>query len=161
MRILRSCILVIIFFLGSSCSTPLPDNMPDLGVNIDTLELNTNIHVTALNDCNTFKPGKEVCLQVENFSNKDWVIDITKDILIFQYKDNQWRQVSNNTRYIGAIELILSAKGSFPFDQQFPSILPAVKNDEPANLRIFVIAHERHFEGQGQSTAAYVDMSLR
>jgi len=63
----------------------VPDNeLPDLGISIDELELNTYIRLNAPKQLNVFKPGSSLSLEVSNISEDDWCFNITKDILIYE-----------------------------------------------------------------------------
>lgn len=151
-----------LFFLLASCSQSLPSQMPD-SINSDELDLNTYIGLSAPKECNTYKPGKEVCLEVKNLSDREWDFSITSDILIYRYEDKKWKLVADEMENIGATELTLSPKGTFPLDTDLIAVLPDIEPDASINLRIILIVHQKNlgFDKATQRKGAYIDLTLR
>jgi hypothetical protein len=82
---------IFLLFL-SACSRQLPDLMPDLGIDADELELNKYISLSAPEECNSFQAGNEVCLEVKNLTEQIWNFNITSDILIYRYENEEWKK---------------------------------------------------------------------
>ncbi len=153
--------LLVMIILLSSCRNSLPNDMPDLGMNVDELELNESIRLTVPKECNTFRSGKSVCLEVANLTGEEWDFNIKKDILIFQYENKNWERVSDKMINIGKTELTLGPTGNFPEDKDIVSVLPEVERGKSISLRIFVIVHEQAVNKEAQSKGAYVDLILK
>jgi hypothetical protein len=153
--------LIFVLFLLSCCSQSLPEQMPDLGISNNQLEFNSYINLTAPKQLNSYKPGKSVSLEVKNLSDKVWNFSITKDILIYQYENNEWKKVSDIMTTIGKTESTLGPKGSFPLDGDIVGVLPDVKLDQSTTLRIIILFHEKFQEQDGHIKGAYTDVVLR
>jgi hypothetical protein len=156
-----SHLFFVLLLLLSSCSKSLPDQMPDLGIKSDQLEFNTYIKLTVPKGCNSYKMGKFVCLGVENLSDKAWKYNVTKDVLIYQVKNNEWKKVSDNAINIGATEITLGPRGEWPLDSRIIDVLPDVKPDQSAYLRIILIVHDQTIKNGVQIKGAYVDLYLK
>ncbi len=154
-------VFVLLILLLSACSKSLPSDMPDLGISSDELEFNTYIKITVPKQLNNYKIGDSVDLEMENLSKDEWSFNITKDILIYYYENEEWRKVSDKMTHIGATELILGPSGNFPSDKQVFGVIPDIKPDQPMNLRIFIIGHRQTDKKESQSKGAFVDVFLR
>lgn len=154
-------LVVVLLLFASSCSKSLPDQMPNLGIRGDELEFNKYIRLTVPQQLNSYKSGKFVGLEIENLSKQKWNFNLTKDILIYQYQDNKWIEVSDKMVNIGALELTLEPKGQSPLDKQLVNVLPNVKNDQSITLRIFLILHGGTAEETKQTKSGFVDVFLR
>lgn len=161
MRKIATFMLFILVLQLSACNNSLPEGMPDLGMNGDDLELNTDIRLTTPKECNTFQSGKPICLEITNLSEKEWSINKRKDILIFQYESKEWKKISDNMIHLGNMDTILGPTGIFPNDQDVVSVLPEVEGSKSIYLRIFIIVHEQSLEKEGQNKGAFVDVSLK
>jgi hypothetical protein len=157
-----SFLSMLLLLVLLSCKSSLPESMPELGENIESSKLNTNIQIKTPKECNTFKPGKGVCLQIENLTDKIWKFNVYKDILIFRFENHEWKKISDNTIHIGTTEFMLDSKGQFPLDKYLIGVLPDVAPDQPVELRIFIIAHPQN---QGEfiqdNTGAFIDVVLK
>ncbi|MDW8279252.1 MAG: hypothetical protein RMJ85_14635 [Anaerolineales bacterium] len=157
-----------------SCSHSLPGDEPDLGIDIDTSQINTAIKVTAPKSVNSYKLGTPLELEIVNLSAQvlEFRID---DVQIFRIEDNRWKKVSYTTKTIVVDDFIidlsevnniksltLEPNGVFPGYKRFIDVLPDVKSDKSVFLRIFVFAHTKELENMPQNiVGAFVDVSLR
>lgn len=157
--ILFLCIALVILF--SSCNNSLPDEMPDIGIDVDEIEWNSYIRLSAPKECNTYQTGASICLEITNLSAEEWEFHIDNDILIFQFEDNHWKKISDKMINIGAKELLLGPEGSFPIDTDIVSVLPDLEDKKVASLRIFIIVREKTTNGDGRREGAYIDIYLR
>jgi hypothetical protein len=134
--------LLLIFLSG--CSPELPEPMPDVGINQEELAYNTSIKISAPKQLNTYKSGESVDLEIVNLTQNEWIFNVTKDILIYQYEQKEWKKISDKMINIGATELVLGAKGIFPLDNIGIGVLPDLKIDQSSRLRIIVIVHGKN-----------------
>jgi hypothetical protein len=111
----------------SSCSHELPSQMPDIGKNGKELEYNAFIKLSAPKELNSYKSGESVNLELVNLTQNKWTFNVTEDIFIYQYEKNEWKKISDTMVNIGATELFLESKGSFPLDKQEIGVLPDLK----------------------------------
>jgi len=156
-----SFLVFVLLILLPACSKSLPGDMPDLGISSDELEFNTYIKVTAPKQLNSYKIGDSVDLEIENISEYEWDFNITKDILIYYYENEEWKKVSDRMVDIGATQLALGSSGNFPLDKQGFGVLPDIAPDRPTTLRIIVIVHGQTDKKERQSKGAFVDVFLR
>lgn len=132
--------------------------MPNLPIGIDETALNTNLIITASKAVNSFKFDDFLSLSIDNLSDNTWSLSIEEDILIFQYKNNEWIKVQDKSIHLGEAEITLGKAGNFPTDRTIISMSPAINSDFPVALRIFVFAHEEFGEN---ITGAFVDVYLK
>ena len=156
-----SFLVFVLLILLPACSKSLPGDMPDLGISSDELEFNTFIKVTAPKQLNSYRSGDSVALEIENISEYEWDFNITKDILIYYYENEEWKKVSDKMIHIGATELTLEPSGNFPSDKQVFGILPNIEPNRPTNLRIIIIGHGLTDQMEKQSKGAFLDVFLR
>lgn len=172
----RKTLLLVLFAVVMlvSCSPSLPNDEPDLGMDIDMSQLNTAIKVTAPKSVNSYRLGTPLELEIVNLS--DQVLEFSiDDIQIFHIENDHWQKVSYKTKTIIVDDFImepnevnniksltLEPNGVFPGYKRFIDVLPEVKLDKSVFLRIFVFAHTQELENMPQNiVGAFVDVSLR
>jgi hypothetical protein len=98
---------------------------------------------------------------VLNLSDREWIFDTTKDILIYQYDNQKWNQISDKMLNIGTTDLSLGPSGKSPLDKDIVGVLPDVNLKQTTPLRIIIIFHEKDQGQVGQTKGAFVDVVLR
>ena len=170
----KTLLLVLFAAMGLlSCSSSMPKDEPDLGIDMDMSQLNTTIKVTTPKKLNSYKIGKQLELEIVNLSDQTLKFN-PDEIQIFQVEDDKWKKVSNNMKTILVDDFVvepnevsstkylkLKPKGSFPDDKMPITILPDVKSNKPIFLRIFVLAHGQVSENSPSNiVGSFVDITL-
>lgn len=171
----RKTLLLVLFAVVMlvSCSPSLPNDEPDLGMDIDMSQLNTAIKVAAPKSANSYKLGTPLELEIVNLSDQvlEFRID---DVQIFHIENDHWQKVSYKTKTIIVDDFImepnevnniksltLEPNGVFPGYKRFIDVLPDVKSDRYVFLRIFVFAYPQGTEETAQKVVgAFVDVHL-
>lgn len=154
-------LLCVLLFLLYGCNKSLPDTMPDFGIRNDQLEFNKNISLTAPQECNTFKPGKPICLKVKNQTDKIWDYNILDDVSIYQYKNDEWKVLVDKMTHLGVTKLSLGTRGNSPSETDIVDVTPDIPTDQSVTLRIIIFFHERDQGQAGQTKGAFVDVILK
>ena len=152
---------ILILALLASCKPTLPDEAPDLIDALDVTRMNIDYKISVSRDGNTFKPGDTIRLEMENLTDQPWDFNVRDDIFIYRNQDGEWKFVSDKMIDIGAIDLTLEPKGTFPGGERFIPVVPDVETDQKVYLRIYVIAHHQETDERlKETTGAYVDLVL-
>ena len=146
-----------------ACQPALPVEHPDLGVEINAGQLNTEISLALSEGLNSYKIGDFVELELTNHSNETaWEFNVNRDIKIFSLDHGEWVKVADMMTDVGAVDLVLDPKGEFPHGRRGLVVFPDLNATQPVNLRVYVLAH-RYDAASSTSitTGAYTDFTLR
>jgi hypothetical protein len=152
---------LIAMLVSTSCQPSIPEELPDLGEEIDVSQLNTVLMVSAPEEENTFRFGDALTLVVENLSDSSWEFDVNKDIKIFRVENNEWQKVPDKMVNLGKTDLVFAPKGIFPGDLHIIGVNPDIESDHTLHLRVFIIAHYQNLENlKPIAVGSYIDVSL-
>ncbi len=144
-----------------SCQPSLPDELPDLGIQIDAQQMNSELALSVSRGINSFKIGDVIGLDLSNLTSYNWEFNVQRDILIFSLENNKWIKVPDKMTDQGATDLVLDPKGKFPHGRRGLVILPDLENTQTVQLRIIVLAHRKDPKSsESIMTGAYTDITL-
>ena len=151
---LKTIIFVVVIFLCScvpSQSPPHPEGIPNGN-------LNQVVKIIAPQEWNTFKLGNSIDLEITNLSNRSLVFDKGFGVRIFLAKNNQWVEIKDKLKSIGADSIFMRPTTSNKSETRGFSVSPDV--DELAGktlIRIYIFGKTLE---TNEVIGAYVDVVL-
>ncbi len=152
--------LTILTILISACQVKKDEMERMPGIDLPVEEMNTDLHILAPLDINTFMMGDVIWLILYNTSNLPVVLPQDYGVHIFRFVEEDWEAVGDQLETAPGNKWVL-ANGDETHRSEAVIVDPAIYDIEPVQIRIVIVGNYVKANGRvGKEVGAYVDVTL-
>ena len=153
-------VLILSLIISAGCQKNGDLELP--GIDLPLSDMNNGIKILVPEVMNSISNSPFTYTEINNNSDKEFLLNKQNDIFIFEYKNKQWVPISNLMDYGYSVEVIIYPKNSGLPSKDTTVIVPDVTIEEE-NILLRVVCIGEYISPDGstiQQAGAYRDFWL-